>query len=317
VKNTPEVVLILPCHNEAKSIQPLADEISLKLEKFPRKLKLVLFFVDDHSSDNTWSIIKKLEDSKQSHPNKFLTIEIRGLQLENHYGKAQAQALGIRTVAEQCDHVILMDSDGQHDPENLSGLIENLLESNKTQIGSRTDYERNALETSFMKFFVLLNKVMGIKFSPEWSEYLGIPASRAAHISRLPQLGIIPITSLVMMTYPDTRIFMTSVRDRIDGTATSRWSLKSLIRKALMHLFCDPWTFFPRLLFLSTIPLFLFLFYAIWMGIEAIRLGNLTGISSVAIIIILIGSIHIVILNILMGFIFVFQKVTLNTRHNV
>lgn len=317
MKDNPKVVLILPCHNEAKSIQPLVDEISLKLEKFPRKLKLVLLFVDDHSLDDTWGIIKNLADTKQSQPNKFLKIEIRGLQLENHSGKAQAQALGIRTFAEQCDYLILMDSDGQHDPENLSELIENLFKSNKTYIGSRINYERNTSETLFMKFFVLLNKVMGIKFSPEWSEFLGIPASRAAHISRLPHLGIIPITSLVMMTYPDTGIFMTSVRDRIDGTDTSRWSPKSLFRKALMHLFCDPWTFFPRLLFLSTIPLFLFLFYAIWMGIEAIRLGNLSGISSVAIIVILIGSIQIATLNIIMGFIFVFQKVTLNMRHNV
>lgn len=317
MKYTPKVVLILPCHNEAKSIQHLINEISFKLEKFPKKLELVLLFVDDHSSDDTWSIIKELEGIKQPQPNKFLRIRIRGLQLENHSGKAQAQALGIRMFAEQCDHLILMDSDGQHDPENLSELIENLLESNKTYIGNRINYQRNLLQSSFMKLFVLLNKVMGIKFSPEWSEYLGIPASRAVHISQLPQLGIIPITSLVMMTYPDTRIFMTSVRERIDGTDTSRWSPKSLVRKALMHLFCDPWTFFPRLLFLSIVPLFSFLFYALWMGVEAIRLGNLTGVSSVAMIVILIGSIQVVTLNILMGFIFVFQKITLNMRQSV
>jgi len=317
VKKTPEVIVILPCHNEEKSLKPLVDEIGLNLEKISKKLKLVLIFVDDHSSDNTWGIIKELEGTKQSQRNKFLTLQIRGLQLENHSGKAQAQALGIRVFAEKCDHLILMDSDGQHDPKNLAELIENLFESNKTFIGSRVNYERNTLQALFMKFFVLLNKLMGIKFSPEWSEYLGIPTSRAAHISQLPQLGIIPITSLVMMTYPDTKIFMTSVRERIDGTESSRWSPKSLVRKALMHLFCDPWTFFPRILFMSTIPLFLFLFYAIWMGIEAIRLGNLTGVSSVAIIVILIGSIQIVTINILMGFIFVFQKVTLNLTQNV
>jgi glycosyltransferase involved in cell wall biosynthesis len=287
------------------------------MENFPRKLKIVFLLIDDHSSDETWSVIKKLERTKPLELNKLLKIEIRSLQLEHHSGKAQAQALGIRTVASESDHLILMDSDGQHDPHNLPELIEDLLKNKATYMGNRVNYQRKFQESLFMKCFVFLNKMMGIKFKPEWSEYLGIPASRAQHLSQLPQLGIIPITSLVMMTYPDTRIFTTSVRDRIDGTSSSRWNARSLVRKALMHLFCDPWTFFPRLLFVSTAPLVLFLFYAGWMGIEAIRLGNLTGISSVAIITVLIGSIQIITLNILMGVLFVFQKAILNSRAHV
>jgi glycosyltransferase involved in cell wall biosynthesis len=260
MEKCPIITFILPCHNEAKSIRPLIHEICLELEKFPRKLKLIFLLVDDHSSDQTHNVIKSLEYSNTPPTNTLLRVEIRALQLEHQSGKAQAQALGIRVAANHCDHLILMDSDGQHDPQNLPGLIEDLLKNKATYLGSRVDYERKTLESFFMKCFVFLNKIMGIRFKPEWSEYLGIPATRARHLSSLPQLGIIPITSLVMMTYPDTRIFSTRVRKRIDGTNSSRWNAKTLVRKALMHLFCDPWTFFPRLLFISSVPLIFFFF---------------------------------------------------------
>jgi glucosyltransferase len=313
VQKTLKVTLVMPCHNEEDSIIPMLESITRVMSKLPPKTKLKALFIDDHSTDETQ---KRLSDAYSAFGIKKIgrsEFTFKVILLNHNYGKAHAQALGLNHSIKSSDLIILMDSDGQHDPNDLPKVIKNLIAIPKSIVGTRVGYRRKISNQLFMKTFNLLNKMMGVKFKPELSEYVGLVKERAKYLTGLPQLGIVPISTLIMMIYPDTSTFTTTIKPRFDGKSSTRWTIKSLTRKALMHLFCDPWAFYPRLLVMSLLPMAFCLFYGFYMGINAIKSGNLNGTTSLALIVLLVGVIQILILNILMGVMFVFQKSVLNS----
>ena len=315
--NNPKFTLVIPCRNEARSIFALIEEVIKNLSLISDPISVKMLFVDDHSNDETLQVILQASQKYKRLIVKNLEITVEARALTHNYGKAEAQAFGLRLATSESDYLILMDADGQHNPKDLSQIVSLLLTRPKTYVGKRTDYNRRIFERILTFGFSSISKLLGINYESEWSEFIGIPRSQACHLISLPELGIIPITSLVIMTYPETAFFETKILARLDGTSTSRFNLKSLSRKALMHLFCDPWTFFPRVFFLSITTLFPVLGFTLYSGIHEFRAGNLSSTHVLLAISVLLMTIQIIILNFVMGILLVFQKAALNQGKNV
>jgi glycosyltransferase involved in cell wall biosynthesis len=105
-----DLSVIVPVYNEQDSL----SELTVWIEKVCRsnKLDFELIFIDDGSSDSSWSIIKDL-----SQKNSF----VRGLRFRRNYGKAAALHSGFAEA--KGDVVITMDSDLQDSPDEIPGLI--------------------------------------------------------------------------------------------------------------------------------------------------------------------------------------------------
>lgn len=73
-----------------------------------------ILFVNDGSSDNTWSIIQQLYES-----NKY----VRGVKLEGNVGHQNALMAGLSVVVDHCDIVITMDADLQDDVNAMQKMI--------------------------------------------------------------------------------------------------------------------------------------------------------------------------------------------------
>ena len=315
--NNPKFTLVIPCRNEARSIFALVEEVIKHLSLISNPISVKMLFVDDHSDDETAQVILKASLEYKKLSVKNLEISVEAHTLTHNYGKAEAQAFGLRLAISDSDYLILMDADGQHDPRDLTQIVSLLLTMPKTYVGKRTVYNRTILERILTFGFSSISKLLGINYKSEWSEFIGIPRSQACHLISLPELGIIPITSLVIMTYPETAFFETKILERLDGTSTSRFNLKSLSRKALMHLFCDPWTFFPRVFFLSITTLLPVLGFALYSGVNEFRSGSLSSMHVLLVISVLLMTIQILTLNFVMGILLVFQKAALNLGKNV
>lgn len=111
------IVVVIPAHNEAR----LIGSVILGLEKF----KAMVIVVDDGSSDNTAEI--------------SLAAGARVIRHATNMGKGAALTTGFREAAKhKPDVVVMIDADGQHQPEALPGLISPILEgSADIVIGSR------------------------------------------------------------------------------------------------------------------------------------------------------------------------------------
>lgn len=110
--------IIIPALNEEESIPELVDWIRKVLST--ESITYDIWFIDDGSTDQTWSKIKTLSSQ---YPDV-----IRGIRFRRNYGKSAA----LNTAFHQCqgEVVITMDADLQDSPEELMPLYNMIIEDN-------------------------------------------------------------------------------------------------------------------------------------------------------------------------------------------
>ncbi|MDI1444920.1 glycosyltransferase family 2 protein [Polyangium sp. 6x1] len=117
----PRVSLVVPGLNEAASLPELARRID---EALSGKEQYELIFVDDGSTDDSWSVIKRLASENPA---------VRGVRLRKNFGKAQALTAGFRKARGTI--FVTMDADLQDDPADLPNFLTKLEEGNDVVVG--------------------------------------------------------------------------------------------------------------------------------------------------------------------------------------
>lgn len=101
-----DISIVIPLLNEAESLPELHAWIKRVMDE--NKYTYEIVFIDDGSTDDSWSIIQRL---KISFP------EVKGLRFRRNYGKSAALNEGFAIV--QGDSVFTMDADLQDSPDEL------------------------------------------------------------------------------------------------------------------------------------------------------------------------------------------------------
>ena len=109
--------LLIPLLNEDESLNELYDWIISVMKSHNYSYEII--FIDDGSSDNSWSIIEQLA---VENPN------VKGIRFMKNFGKSQALHAGFAKA--QGDVIITMDADLQDSPEEISGLYEMITTQN-------------------------------------------------------------------------------------------------------------------------------------------------------------------------------------------
>jgi len=110
-QSEPKVAVVLPTYCEAENIESLIKE----LQKL--KLNLMITVIDDSSPDGTAGIVKKLQEE---YDNIHLLIRPKKLGL----GTAIITAFQlILSLENQPDHIVTMDADYSHNPQDIPRLI--------------------------------------------------------------------------------------------------------------------------------------------------------------------------------------------------
>lgn len=102
--------VIIPAYNEQDNVENTAKVISGILDE--AGIEYELMFVDDGSSDATWSIIERLSGENGS---------IRGLHFSRNFGKEGAIFAGLRRCIGDC--AVVIDCDLQHPPELIPEMV--------------------------------------------------------------------------------------------------------------------------------------------------------------------------------------------------
>ena len=104
------LTILIPVMNEEGNLQELYDRLLVSLKRIGLPFEII--FVDDGSSDSTWSLVQGLsvQDNR-----------VIGLKHRRNFGKAQALSNGFAVA--RGDVVVTMDGDLQDDPDELPHFL--------------------------------------------------------------------------------------------------------------------------------------------------------------------------------------------------
>ncbi len=104
-----DISIVIPLFNEAESLPELHRWINQVMRNHHFEYETI--FIDDGSTDDSWSIIEKLQKDDP---------RVRGIRFRRNYGKSAALNVGFEHT--QGDVVITMDADLQDSPEEIPEL---------------------------------------------------------------------------------------------------------------------------------------------------------------------------------------------------
>jgi glycosyltransferase involved in cell wall biosynthesis len=110
-----DISVVIPLYNEEESLPELTSWIAKVMQE--HNFSYEVLFVDDGSTDTSWSII---EDLKQQYNS------VKGIKFRRNYGKSAA--LNVAFEAAQGDVIITMDADLQDSPDEIPELFRRIKE---------------------------------------------------------------------------------------------------------------------------------------------------------------------------------------------
>jgi glycosyltransferase involved in cell wall biosynthesis len=161
-----KVSIVLPAHNEGKSIYETLNEIQQKISN-DNQFEYEIFVSEDGSSDNTRDeVLRIVKDSK-------IKVNLSPETERLGYSKAILRAINLVNS----EILLFMDSDGQYDPSEIPNLLSRL-EPGRIVVGyrnPRVDSKLRIIYSSAFKvvFYILFRLKLKDPSSPFIAAYKG------------------------------------------------------------------------------------------------------------------------------------------------
>ena len=109
----PDISVVVPLLNEVENLVELHQQLSETFKQVGRPYELV--FVDDGSTDNSFDVLRKLQESDS---------QLRLIRLRRNFGQTAAFAAGIAHARGRL--IVTSDADLQNDPHDIPSMVEKL-----------------------------------------------------------------------------------------------------------------------------------------------------------------------------------------------
>jgi glycosyltransferase involved in cell wall biosynthesis len=124
--------IVIPIHNEERSILPLYDRLTSVLFGVARPYEIL--FIDDASTDRSCELLANLVQTD---------AHLKVVRLRRNFGQTAALSAGFHEA--KGDVIIAMDGDLQHAPEDIPALLRKIDEGFDIASGWRKDRVDNAI----------------------------------------------------------------------------------------------------------------------------------------------------------------------------
>jgi glycosyltransferase involved in cell wall biosynthesis len=124
--------IVIPVHNEERSILPLYDRLTSVLEQLQRTYEIL--FIDDASTDRSFDLLANLVETDG---------HLKVIRLRRNFGQTAALSAGFHEA--KGNVVIAMDGDLQHAPEDIPALLRKIDEGFDIASGWRNHRVDNAI----------------------------------------------------------------------------------------------------------------------------------------------------------------------------
>lgn len=225
-RQTPILVLVVPCYNEEEIIEKTSGVLADKLGRLENddviSHKSRILFVDDGSRDNTFHILHKLSEQ-----NPIFSV----IKLAGNSGHQNAILAGMMTARDTADIVVTIDADLQQDIEALDDFIAKYNEGCEIVYGVRNDRDSDG----FMKkltasMYYKLMRSMGSKVIPNHADYRLISAKALNALSQYSEVNLFLRGLIPTMGFKSDIVYF-DVKEREAGS--SKYTLKKMLNLAM------------------------------------------------------------------------------------
>jgi dolichol-phosphate mannosyltransferase len=157
---TPDLSIVLPAHDEAENIAPMAAALKNVLAPLCR---FEIVFVDDGSTDGTLSAIRAAAAADRN---------IRFISFTRNFGHEAALRAGLRHA--RGGVVVVMDADFEHPPELIPDLLREWQRGNKIVTAQRSDDETTSgfRRLSSRLYYRLLGALGDVRMEPGSANFI-------------------------------------------------------------------------------------------------------------------------------------------------
>ncbi|OLE18441.1 MAG: glycosyltransferase [Actinobacteria bacterium 13_1_20CM_4_68_12] len=209
------ISIVIPLHNEERSIALLYDELQAALEPLGQEWEAV--FVDDGSVDGSFAALTRLHDANEN---------VRVVRLRRNFGKAAALAAGFGQARGEI--VVTIDADLQDDPAEIPRLLVKLDEGFDLVSGWKTR-RRDPLRRRVLSriFNWVTGRMSGLRLH---DMNCGLKAYRAEVVRGMPLYGELHRFIPVLAQYRGFRVAELPVNHRPREHGRSRYGVERYVR---------------------------------------------------------------------------------------
>jgi len=220
-----KLIIVMPCYNEELVLHETAKQLTPIVDGLIKKKKIDdcnLLFVDDGSKDATWAIIEELSISNQY---------VKGVKLAHNVGHQNALWAGYESVEDQCDCVISMDADLQHDINSIEDMLDQYIAGYEVVYGVRNDRATDGWfkKKTALGFYKLMTS-MGVDIIPNHADYRLLSNRVLKALVSYPERNIFIRGLVRTLGFKETEIKF-EVKDRFAGE--SKYTLKKMLNFAI------------------------------------------------------------------------------------
>ncbi len=270
-----DLSIIVPCYNEADSIEEFYDLLKETFKN--KKIDYELIFVDDGSDDETLKKLKEIKDKK-----------IKIINFSRNFGKEAAMLAGMKHA--NGNYISIMDADLQHSPQTLLDMYNKLLDNKEFDMVAA--YKENRDDELPLKsfltsmFYRINNRISEVKLLPGASDFRVFKKSVNEAIISMPErrrflkgmFSWVGFNTIYMPYKPSKRLH-----------GNSKWSIYKLLKYSFDGIIS--FSTFPLRLsfFVGVIILFIGVFNFLLMG----HLSHRTIILILSFIMFFLGTLSI------------------------
>lgn len=215
--------VIVPAYNEEAMVPLAAKEISRILSD--ASIDYEIIFVDDGSSDGTWSAIERVSQPADNE-------RISGLKFSRNFGKEAAIFAGLSDASGDC--CVVLDCDLQHPPEKIVEMFDLWKQGFEVIEGKKSDrgQEGKAHRAFANLFYKLVSRASKIEMEDS-SDFKLLDRRAVNAICAMPERGIFFRALSFWVGFKRAEIFY-DVRERTEGE--SKWGGGALVSYALNNI---------------------------------------------------------------------------------
>lgn len=305
MEQAPVLAIVIPCFNEAEVLPATSPAFRAKIEELVGlgmvSARSYVLFVDDGSSDATWSVIEGLAADGGV---------FRGIKLSRNRGHQNALLAGLMEVRGKCDISISIDCDGQDDIDAMNKMVEAYRAGAEVVYGVRSSRKNDtAFKRGSAQAFYKLLSSMGAETVYNHADYRLLSNKVLDALSQFEEVNLFLRGMVPLVGFNSTSVYYER-HERVAGE--SHYPLRKMVALAvdgITSLSVKP----IRLITLLDITVSIVSFIGvIWAIVTALMGNSVAGWASLVCVLCLLSGVQLLSIGVIGEYV---GKTYLETKH--